>query len=159
MRYAIRAVKYFIYITLVFAVVIWVLASLSAGKLVTTPEGVVASLVHGWNSVFLILGVFAAFSCLYPMLGYIKRPLSVGGSVAELKDSIDAFMAERGYEFEKENQESLCYRIKGGMSRLTRTYEDRVTITQTAGGLQMEGLRKDVVRLSLGLEARLGSQE
>lgn len=159
MKYAIRAVKYFIYITLVFAVVIWVLACLSAKKVLTSPDDIISTLVNGWRSVWLILGVFAAFSSIYPMFGYIRRTLAVGGSVAELKGSIDAFMEERGYGFEKQDEGKLCYRINGSMARLSRSYEDRVTVSQTVRGIEMEGLRKDVVRLALGLEARLGIQE
>ena len=157
MKYAIRAVKYFLYITVIFAVVIWVLACIASGTVVTTLSGVTATLVNGWKSVGLILGVFAAVSCFYPMIGYIRRPLAILGSLEENRAAIDSFMGERGYVFEKQTDESLCYRIVGSMSRLSRSWEDRVTITQGAAGLCMEGLRKDVVRLAMGLETRLGA--
>jgi len=159
MKYAIRAVKYFIYITIIFAIVIWVLSCLTAGKFIYMPSDILGTLTNGWKSVALILGVFAAVSCLYPMMGYMKRSIAVGGSLEELRGSIDSFMESRGYVFEKQTEDALCYRIVGGLARLNRSYEDRVTITQSAAGLQLEGLRKDVVRLAMGLETRLGAQE
>ena len=36
--------------------------------------------------------------------------------------------------------------------RLSKMYEDRITLTRTPDGYQMEGLRKDVLRLAVGIE-------
>ena len=159
MKYAIRAVKYFLYITLIFAVVIWLFSCWGHHKLVLSFDEVLSSLTNGINSVWMILGVFAAVSCVYPLMGYMKRQLDFSGSIADMRDAICAFMDERGYIFEKETEDSISFRLRSPMNRLTRTYEDRVTISQSARGLEMEGIRKDVVRLAMGLETRMGSRE
>lgn len=159
MKYIIRAVKYFLYLTIIFSAVIWVFACYTNKSLIYKPEDFASSLVHGWNSVWMILGVFALVSCLYPMLGYMKRPLDCGGSIAELRDNLDDFMQSRGYVFEKQDEEKVCYRLGSGTGRAARSWEDRISIFQSASGLVMEGLRKDVTRLANGLESRLGSNK
>ena len=42
---------------------------------------------------------------------------------------------------------------KTGISRLTRMYEDRITLSAKGGTVEIEGMRKDVVRLAMGLES------
>ena len=37
-------------------------------------------------------------------------------------------------------------------------YEDRITLRRTGDGYELEGLRKDVLRLAAGLEHRLTPQ-
>ena len=65
------------------------------------------------------------------------------------------FMNERGYELESESPERVTFRIKGVAGRLSKMYEDRITLTRVLDGWQMEGLRKDALRLSNALEHRL----
>jgi hypothetical protein len=38
-------------------------------------------------------------------------------------------------------------------------YEDRISLSMTEGGFEMEGLRKDVFRLATGLEYKLNPQQ
>lgn len=156
MKYFIRAVKYFIYIVFIFTFVIWAMSCLSNQKLMYTPMEIVNNLTHGWNSVWMILGMFAIFSAIYPMLGYMKKILNFSGSIEEYKAEFDEFMDIRGYSLEKNSDECLCYRLNGAMSRLSRSFEDRITIRQSARGFEIEGIRKDVVRIASGLESKFG---
>ena len=48
---------------------------------------------------------------------------------------------------------------KKGVERLTRMYEDRITLTARIGGVDVDGMRKDVVRLAMGLESRFRRRE
>ncbi len=154
MKYVVRALKYFLFITIIFALVLWVLACYVSGRFVYTADDILATLVNGIKSVWLILGVFAAVAAIYPMLGYMRFPLRVAGSVADNKEDLKAFMDEKGYRYEKETEDSICFRLRKGWGRLTRTFEDRITVTQGANGLEMEGVRKDVVRLANSYETR-----
>ena len=43
--------------------------------------------------------------------------------------------------------------------RLSKMYEDRITLRCTPEGYEMEGLRKDVLRLAAGWEHRLNPEE
>ena len=52
----------------------------------------------------------------------------------------------------------MTFRLKSHGARLARRYEDRITLEQTADGLSVEGLRKDVVRIVSRMEYRLGGE-
>ena len=67
MKYAIRAVKYFVYIVCIVAIVIGALMAL----------GIVESEIdkvfrNGYNSLWQIALMFAALSAFYPLFGYMK---------------------------------------------------------------------------------------
>ena len=68
-------------------------------------------------------------------------------------------MKERQYDLETEDGQSVTFRRRGALNKLTRMYEDRITLTLTEEGFAMEGLRKDVFRLATGLEYRLNPQQ
>jgi len=70
-----------------------------------------------------------------------------------------AYMEEKGYRLEKEDGENLTFRLKNPINRLSRMYEDRITFTRTVSGFQLEGLRKDVVRIVYGLEYKFRHNE
>jgi hypothetical protein len=73
----------------------------------------------------------------------------------QIRDDAVTFMSERSYGFESETPDSITFRYRGTLGRLTRMYEDRIVLTRTEGGYMMEGLRKDVMKLATGLEYRL----
>ena len=65
MIYLRRALKYFIQITLLFGVAIAFLMATGMAE-----SDINVAFRHGWQSIWLILAVFAAVSLLYPRFGY-----------------------------------------------------------------------------------------
>lgn len=145
-----RAVKYFLFITVLFALIIGIL--IAAGFVSTDIEHIFK---QGWNSVMIILLMFAAVSAIYPMFGYMKMNVSAGGEFSELRDDIVSFMDSRHYVLEKEEGENLTFRSSRVSDKILKMWEDRITLTRQLGGFCMEGLRRDVVRLRYGLEDKL----
>lgn len=149
MKYIIRALRYFIYICIVMAIVLLVFIAL----------GVVSSDVNvmfrnGYTSVLEIVGMFLVISFIYPHFGFGKRSAIIPGEFSELHDGIVDFMKERKYDLEKEDDGILTFRIHSKLTRTFRMFEDRITITPEFGGVSIEGLSKDIVRLVSGLEYR-----
>ena len=68
-------------------------------------------------------------------------------------------MRGRGYVVENESDDSISFRMKGIAGRLAKLYEDRIVISSGCGAILVDGLRKDVIRIASGLEARLEAQE
>ena len=118
MRYIIRALKYFIQISFIFAAIIGVL--MLAGWVSTDIN---IAIRGGWRSVGYIALIFAAFSCLYPRLGYTRRIVEVPefgdaavpdtGAGGEVPDAgghylalIDEAFRFRGYEKATPNRDS-----------------------------------------------------
>ena len=150
MKYLIRAVKYFFYFALLTATIIYALVLIGAveGNINAIFEG-------GYEALWKIAAFFAAVAAVYPNLAFIRREIPATGNFSDLKDEITEYMQDRRYELESADNSTLCFRIKGTAGRLAKMYEDRITITSTLGGIRIEGLRKDVIRLSAGLESRL----
>ena len=93
MKYIRRSVKYFIQLTLIFTVLIAIL--MLSGMV---EKDVAVAFRRGWDSVWMILGVFAAMSALYPRFGYTTRKVSVKGEPSELWPGVEEVMKGRGYE-------------------------------------------------------------
>lgn len=153
MRYFIRAIKYFIYFILLFVVIMAVLVLTGAA------EGDISTMFRGgYSALWKIAVIFAVISAIYPSVGFIRKEAMIPGSWEEDKDIIKEFMGGRGYVLETEDTGTMSFR-KTGMSRFTRMYEDRVTLSAKIGGVEIEGMRKDVLRLAMGLESRFRREE
>ena len=153
MRYFIRAVKYFIYFILLFVVIMAVLVLTGAA------EGDISTMFRGgYSALWKIAVIFAVISAIYPSVGFIRKEAMIPGSWEEDKDIIKEFMGGRGYVLETEDTGTMSFR-KTGMSRFTRMYEGRVTLSAKIGGVEIEGMRKDVLRLAMGLESRFRREE
>lgn len=154
MRYAIRSLKYFVYICLLLAVIVAALVALDIVE-----ADIDKMFRHGSNSIWMMAGMFAVISCIYPLFGYTKRQVYVQGlDIESLKGPAVKFMEEKGYEVERQTNGELTFRQKKISAKITRMWEDRITINEKDGGIWAEGLRKDVVRLVMGLEHKLQTE-
>ena len=153
MKYLIRFVKYLIYFASLTTAIILALVFIGAVE-----GNIEAIFEEGYDSLWKMALFFVAVAAVYPSLAFIKRDIPASGEFAELKGEIIEFMKERRYELESNNGSILTFRIKGVAGKLAKMYEDRIIISATLGGIQMEGLRKDIIRLSTGLASRLGQQ-
>lgn len=149
MKYIVRAVKYFFYFSIICAAIV--------GALVLC--GMVESDIDlmfrgGWNAVWKILVLFAVVGAVYPKVGFITRDAITENLPEDYLEGLSEYMRDRQYVLEKHEGGITSYRHKGMLNRLTRMFEDRITFTRTESGFEVEGLRKDVIRICMGLESR-----
>ena len=153
MKYLIRSIKYFIYFSLMCTIIVSVLVLIGA------VEGNIESIFEeGYTSIGKIAIFFAVVAAVYPKVGFINRGISSDKEWSEVREEVIEYMKERQWELESESDGVATFRARGVAARISKMYEDRITITRSVGGYQMEGLRKDVMRLATGLEHRLDSQ-
>ena len=150
MKYFIRAVKYFFYFAFLTTAIVLVLVAtgMASSDINELFEG-------GYNALWKMAIFFAVVGAVYPKLGFISRKIYVQKGKDEIRDAAVEYMSERSYGFENETSDSITFRYRGTLGRLTRMYEDRIILTRTEDGYIMEGLRKDVMKLATGLEYRL----
>lgn len=150
MKYFIRAVKYFFYFAFLTTAIVLVLVAtgMASSDINELFEG-------GYNALWKMAIFFAIVGAVYPKLGFISRKMYIQKGKDEIRDATVEYMSERSYGFESETPDSITFRYRGTIGRLTRMYEDRIILTRTEDGYIMEGLRKDVMRLATGLEYRL----
>lgn len=154
MRYFIRSVKYFFYFALLTTLILLALIAtgLAEGDIDTMFKG-------GYSAIWKILLFFAAVAAVYPKVGFLCKAVPAQDSWEDIRMTVISFMKERQYDLETEKGNTICFRHHGAVNKLTRMYEDRITITVTETGFTMEGLRKDVFRMATSLEYRLNPQQ
>lgn len=147
MKYFVRAVKYFIWFTLLLCLIMGVLVFLGLAK--ADPGSMFKD---GWKSVGQILVLFATVAAFYPRFGFIRKPVEIPGEYSQIRGPIIEYMEKRGYKLESEDGENVQFRLRSKAGALAKMLEDRITFTREAGGFQVEGLTKEVVRIVSALE-------
>lgn len=150
MKYTIRAIKYFFYFAFFATAIILALVFIGIVE-----DDINAIFEHGYDDLWKIAAFFGVVAAVYPKLAFITRQVSIDGERNTINEDIRTFMRERRYDLESEDAEGMTFRIHGIAGKLSKMYEDRITIRWNAEGLTMEGLRKDVLRLATGLETTL----
>lgn len=148
MKYFIRAVKYFFYFAFLTTAVVLILVYTGMA------EGDINSLFNGgYDALWKIAAFFILVAAVYPKVGFINRHLYINPS-KDIMPQMEEIMRERRYVLESRTESRMTFRVKGAGSRLVKMCEDRITLTRTADGYHMEGLRKDVLRIASALEYR-----
>ena len=150
MKYTIRAIKYFFYFAFFATAIILALVFIGIVE-----ADINAIFEHGYDDLWKIAAFFGVVAAVYPNLAFITRQVSIDGERNTINEDIRTFMHERHYDLESEDAEGMTFRIHGIAGKLSKMYEDRITIRWNAEGLTMEGLRKDILRLATGLETTL----
>ena len=147
MTYIRRALKYFIQISLLLAVIIGVL--MATGMV---SKDIAVAFQHGWKSVWWILAVFAVMALAYPFFGYQKRKIHVNGDPALARDGLVEALKIRGYVLESEADGVLKFHLSAPLNRAFRFWEDTITLTPVLEGWEAEGLSRDLVRVVSSIE-------
>ncbi len=92
---------------------------------------------------------FVIFGFVYPLIGFIKQKVHLNRPFEEDKEDIIRIFADLHFVLEKEEDKKLIFRHTGTMARITRMFEDRVTVDYSDNQLLIiSGLRKDTYRLA-----------
>ncbi len=154
MKYLIRALKYFVYFVLLLAII------LAALILLGLAEADPATLFrNGYDSYWQIALMFAVLAGVYPLFGFMKKDVLTPGEYAEIRPDVLSVMESKGYELEKEEGENLSFRLRSRAARVSRMWEDRITLSRTFSGFTLEGLRRDIVRIAYTLESKFRNNE
>ena len=147
MKYIIRAINYFFYFAFFATAIILALVFIGIVE-----ADINAIFEHGYEDLWKIAAFFGIVAAVYPNLAFITRQINIEGERDTIKEDIKKFMLERRYDLESEDAEGMTFRVHGIAGKLSKMYEDRITIRWNAEGFTMEGLRKDLLRLAAGLE-------
>ena len=150
MKHLVRSIKYFFYFTILTVIIIsaLVITGMAEANIETMFRG-------GYSALWKIALFFALIAAFYPKVGFIRRSIASDKDWSGIKGTVISYMNDHQFILENDAEDMMSFRHKGALSRLSRMYEDRITVNKTTDGIEMEGLRKDVFRMSAGLEYRL----
>ena len=150
MKYFIRSVKYFFYFAFLTTAIILALVLIGA------VEGDINAIFEdGYNTLWKIAIFFAVVAALYPKFGFICRKLDTTGDWETVKEKAAAYFREKPYKIESQTDDEISFRRRDLAGRITKMCEDRITLSRTADGYTLEGLRKDIFLYATGLEYNL----
>lgn len=154
MKYLIRSIKYFFQLIIVLTLFIVVLSML---KLVESDPAKI--FVNGYDSLWQIAAIVAVFAAIYPKFGYTSRRIYINGSFDQVFPIVEEEMQNRGYRLERRTGEDLSWRLRSTVYRVSRFWEDRITMTRTLNGWTLEGPGKDVMKIVNGFNSRSAEDE
>lgn len=146
MKYLVRALKYFVYLSVILVLFILVLCLLGL-----VPKDVNLLFVNGWKSIPQMVVIVAVFAAVYPKIGFTKRNIAIPGDDAQAEEKLSEFMKSRKYVLVKKKGADLIYRRASVVDRIIKMCEDTIYFRKIFGGYEMEGLTKDIARLDTGL--------
>lgn len=147
MKYLIRSVKYFFYFMILCVLFITIVFFATEHK-----DGVTLDMLFTeGNSIYKMLAMFAAFAAIYPAVGFQKKEIYVS-NFAENKREIIALFLNANFEVREETPTKLVFAARNPIIRVIRMCEDQITVDFTGNPVVIDGLRKEVLRFSRGIE-------
>ena len=147
MKYLIRSVKYLVYFTVMCGIILVLTFHFSV-----KPEGLtLMDMLMVDGSIYKMLAFFVAVAAIYPALGFQKKPVYVSNIKEHRKEIVELF-ENANYVIDQETATSITFKLRNPFLRFMRLCEDYVIIDFSENPATMEGLRKDVLRFSRGIE-------
>ncbi len=154
MKYFIRVIKYFIYFSVILCLVLGVLTLLGL------VEGNLNAIFrNGATDLIKIALIFLVISAVYPRVGFVSRSCKAEGDWSSIALIVKTYLEDRSLEVESEEENKLSFRQRTAIGKLSRMYEDRITVIKEGDTLTMEGPRKDVIRFCMGIDYLLNKEE
>lgn len=147
MKYVIRSIKYFFYFAFLFGAII------AALVLIGAVEGDINEILEGgYASLWKIAIFFAVVAAVYPKFGFVRRKLDTSAEWESVKEEAVSYFEGKNFKTESETPDTVSFRRRNVMERMTKMGEDRITLVRTDEGFFLEGQRKDVYLYATGLE-------
>ncbi len=148
MKYIIRSLKYYCYLMILLTLII--LALVLTGFV---EADLSKMFVNGYDSLWQIALIMLGFAAIYPRFGFSKRTAHLYGSPEEIRPDVLRVMEVLGYRLENEKDGTWSFLRRSGVSRALKMWEDRIMLTPSGAGLEVEGLTRDLARVVSALEA------
>ena len=142
-----RAVKYMVrLLVLVFALIAVMVAT---GMARTGADGNLAD-VFMTPKALLLFAIIVLWSLVYPKLGFIRQPLKMDFNAG--KEQIQKVFSDNGFVLVEQKDNERIFRMSSPLRRTLALWEDRIVVSATDGGIEMEGMRKEVARIEFRLQ-------
>lgn len=146
MRYFARALKHFVKMALLVALIYLAMNA-------TDTLGINQQELLGTKGLILLVAL-VALSAAYPSYGFVERTME--GSIQKDRELLVESMIRGGYSLYREEDGQMHFRASSPIRRLLAMGDDKVTIGQaTPNTLSISGQRKGVVEAEFRISSRL----
>ncbi|MFI3267080.1 MAG: hypothetical protein R3Y51_00025 [Rikenellaceae bacterium] len=149
-RYTIRAIKYFIFLTVLYLLIFVVMSS--TGAIVISFASLREMLMT--QSGLLMLGLVVVLSAVHPLIGYTTREITADttGKETAIKDIMNLL----GFKAISTNGDITIFKAKGIFKRLGMQFEDK--LEYNAANKTLTGNRKQVTIAVYRIQSHLINQ-
>lgn len=158
MQYIIRVVKYFLYYSIIFLLLIAIMFQFSSHPGVETLQEFFQVSFQDGAGVKIFL-FFMAFGFIYPLLGFSKKEIYTNNNFQQKRKEVDGLFISAHYVLKSDDGSKMVWVLKNPVMRAFRVYEDKVTVDYSSNPVIVSGLRKDVFRFGRGIEFIMQKQE
>ena len=102
---------------------------------------------------------FVAVAAIYPFLSFITRKIQLKSPFADYRSIVVEVFRSLGYIIEDENDKMISFRMERSADRLTRFFEDRITVSKTDSPMILKGYRRDLDRIVRNINYKIAEQE
>ena len=155
MKYIIRSLKYLLVLCVLYVALMWLSSVSTYGGAVDTMTLLRAQL-SSERGVWLVVA-FVALALFYPKFGYVCRQVA-GADIEADRVRIDNAMQLYGFKFAEVRDGALVYRAEGVVRRVILLFEDEIVVRRTEGGVEVEGKRREAVRIIFQLSAYIDNK-
>lgn len=155
MKYAVRSLKYLLFICVLYVALMWLSSISTYGGAVDTMTLLRAQLASD-RGVWLVVA-FVALALFYPKFGYVRRVID-GADMDADRVRIDNAMQLYGFKFAEVRDGGLVYRAEGVVRRIILLFEDEIIVRRVEGGIEVEGKRRQAVRIIFQLSAYIDNK-
>ena len=155
MKYAVRSLKYLLFICVLYVALMWLSSISTYGGAVDTMTLLRAQLASN-RGVWLVVA-FVALALFYPKFGYVRRVIE-GADMDADRVRIDNAMQLYGFKFAEVRDGGLVYRAEGVVRRIILLFEDEIIVRRVEGGIEVEGKRRQAVRIIFQLSAYIDNK-
>lgn len=101
----------------------------------------------------IVIALVVVWAAIYPKLSFTR--VGVRATIDEQRENLVNAFATYGYSLEGERDGRLTFRADSMLKRVLWQFDDRVTVSQDGGFMDIEGLRKVVPRVEMRLKAMM----
>lgn len=154
MKYAIRALKYLLFLCVLYVGLAWLMA-ISEGVTNIDIVALIEAQLTSERGVWLVVA-FVVLAALYPSIGFMTSRVD-NCDLERDKLRINNAMQLYGLKFIKEEGNVQYYRAAGPLRRIMLMFEDHITVRQIDKGVEIKGLRRSVARVAYQLKAYINN--
>ena len=140
-RYFVRAVKYFLWLVVLFFV-LFALMILTGTSKVGFSQGM--ELLLGSKSGWFLMTVVVVLSLTYPGFGYIKKYYRL--PLDDYRDKVMTAFSMSGFILVSESNNKMVFRAEKIVKKAAMFWED-ITVEGSGNYIEMEGNRRELVKV------------